>query len=147
VLWRCPLWHCTLRLISDSRGPKLFEGAGADQGDGPVWKLQIPRKPGAGSSADERRPCPHQKQSVPVCEPHCLASVVNEPSQAPVHLQHPASEVGAWYVVVESPSHVQTPQGADWTCGKTSDVERRMNNVQPEKLLRAVFTVPFIRRL
>ncbi len=36
VLCRCPLWHCTLRLISGSLGPKLFEGAGADQGDGPA---------------------------------------------------------------------------------------------------------------
>jgi hypothetical protein len=53
----------TLSPNSDSRGPTLVEGAGADQVDALVRKIQIPRKSDAGAGADERRPCSHTRRS------------------------------------------------------------------------------------
>ena len=109
----------TLSPNSDSRGPTLVEGAGADQVDALGGKIQSPRKPGAGAGADERRPCSHtrrtQSQSAgdyndddvihAVHASRTLASVMvlPAPSELPSYLQQfgcmfAGSEAGAFSV-------------------------------------------------
>jgi hypothetical protein len=52
------------RMLSpNSPGPTLVEGVGADVVDALGGKLQVPRKPGAGAGADERRPCSHTRRT------------------------------------------------------------------------------------
>ena len=50
-------------LSSNSRGPTLVEGVGADVVDALGVKIQLPHKPGAGAGADERRPCSHTRRT------------------------------------------------------------------------------------
>ena len=53
------------RMLSpNSPGPTLVEGVGADVVDAlALSKPQVPRKPGAGAGADERRPCSHTRRT------------------------------------------------------------------------------------
>ena len=127
----------TLSPNSDSRGPTLVEGAGADQVDALGRKIQKPRKPGAGAGADERRPCSHtrrtQSQSagdyndddvihaVHVSRTLASVMVLPAPSESPSYLQQTWPDPGASFKRAEtSPSHAQTVQGSAWTCCKAN---------------------------